>query len=87
MLINYSNPAAGYALDNLTIIRNVWNRIQGRYPEFSRESGSAAAGTTMHVELTNNLYWDQRYFIDVNPTNISGGNDGLEHLLPDELGG
>ncbi|MBK8695395.1 MAG: hypothetical protein IPN17_24755 [Deltaproteobacteria bacterium] len=76
MLINYTNPAAGYALDNLTIVRNVWNRIQGRYPEFSRESGSAAAGTTMHVELTNNLYWDQRYFTDVNPTNISGSNSG-----------
>jgi hypothetical protein len=77
MLINYTNPAAGYALDNLTLVRNVWNRIQGRYPEFSRESGAAAAGTTMHVELTNNLFWDQRYFIDVNPTNISGTNDGL----------
>ncbi|MBK6534233.1 MAG: hypothetical protein IPF99_33095 [Deltaproteobacteria bacterium] len=75
MLINYSNPAAGYALDNLTIIRNTWNRIQGRYPEFSRES-VGAGGTTMHVELTNNLIWDQRYFIDVNPTTISGTNDG-----------
>ena len=75
MLINYSNPAAGYALDNLTIVRNVWNRIQGRYPEFSRES-VGAGGTTMHVELTNNLIWDQRYFIDVNPTTISGTNDG-----------
>ncbi|MDO9022205.1 MAG: hypothetical protein Q8S73_31815 [Deltaproteobacteria bacterium] len=76
MLINYTNPAAGYALDNLTLIRNTWNRIQGRYPEFSRESGSAAANTTMRVELTNNLIWDQRYFIDVNPTNISGANSG-----------
>jgi pectate lyase len=76
MLINYTNPAAGYALDNLTIVRNVWNRIQGRMPEFSRESGAAAAGTTLHVELTNNLLWDQRYFIDVNPTNISGANAG-----------
>ncbi len=76
MLINYSNPAAGYALDNLAIVRNVWNRLQGRYPEFSRESGAAAAGTTMHVELTNNLLWDQRYFIDVNPTNISGASSG-----------
>ncbi|MDB4932957.1 MAG: hypothetical protein JWM10_5441 [Myxococcaceae bacterium] len=76
MLINYTNPAAGYALDNLTIVRNVWNRVLGRMPEFSRESGAAAANTTMHVELTNNLLWDQRYFIDVNPTNISGANDG-----------
>jgi hypothetical protein len=76
MLINYSNPAAGYALDNLAIVRNVWNRLQGRYPEFSRESGAAVAGSTMRVELTNNLVWDQRYFIDVNPTNISGTNSG-----------
>jgi hypothetical protein len=75
MLINYTNPAAGYALDNLTIIRNTWNRIEGRYPEFSRES-VGAGGTTMRVELTNNLIWDQRYFIDVNPTTISGTNDG-----------
>ncbi len=76
MLINYTNPAAGYQLDNLTIVRNTWNRILGRMPEFSRESAGAAAGTTMHVELTNNLLWDQRYFIDVNPTDISGGTDG-----------
>ncbi|MDO9022903.1 MAG: hypothetical protein Q8S73_15640, partial [Deltaproteobacteria bacterium] len=76
MLINYTNPAAGYALDNLSLNRNVWNRIEGRYPEFSRESGAAAAGTTMRVEMVNNLIWDQRYFIDVNPRNISGGNDG-----------
>lgn len=76
MLINYTNPAAGYQLDNLTIVRNTWNRILGRMPEFSRESAGAAAGTTLHVELTNNLIWDQRYFIDVNPTDISGGTDG-----------
>ncbi len=76
MLINYTNPAAGYALDGLTVVRTVWNRLGGRYPEFSRESGAAAAGTTLRAEFTNNLLWDQRYFIDVNPTNISGGNDG-----------
>ena len=76
MLINYTNPAAGYQLDNLTIVRNVWNRILGRMPEFSRESAGAAAGTTLHVELTNNLTWDQRYFIDVNPTDISGASAG-----------
>ncbi len=76
MLINYTNPAAGYALDQLSLVRNTWNRIQGRFPEFSRESGSAAAGTTMRVEMVNNLIWDQRYFIDVNPTNISGSNSG-----------
>ena len=76
MLINYTNPAAGYALDRLSVVRTVWNRIEGRMPEFSRESGTAAAGTTMNVELVNNLIWDQRYFIDVNPTIISGSNSG-----------
>lgn len=76
MLLNYTNPAAGYALDNLTIARNVWNRLLGRLPEMSRESAGAAAGTTLHIELTNNLLWDDRYFIDINPTDISGGNDG-----------
>ncbi|MBK8695912.1 MAG: hypothetical protein IPN17_27545 [Deltaproteobacteria bacterium] len=75
MLVNYTNPAAGYQLDAITVLRTVWNRIQGRYPELSRESGTAAAGTTMRIELTNNLVWDQRYFIDVNPTVLSGGNE------------
>lgn len=76
MLVNYTNPAAGYQLDAITVLRTVWNRIQGRYPELSRESGTAAAGTTMRIELTNNLVWDQRYFIDVNPTVLSGGTSG-----------
>ncbi|MEZ4406730.1 MAG: hypothetical protein R3A52_09665 [Polyangiales bacterium] len=76
MLINYTNPRAGYALDQLSLVRNTWNRLQGRFPEFSRESGSDAVGTTMRVELVNNLIWDQRYFIDVNPTNISGSTAG-----------
>jgi hypothetical protein len=47
----------------------------GRYPELSRESGTAAAGTTMQIELTNNLFWDQRRYIDINPTVLSG-DDG-----------
>jgi hypothetical protein len=72
MLINYTNPAAGYALDRLSIHHNNWNRIMGRYPELSRESGSAAAGTTMKIELSNNLLWDQRFYVDVNPTVVSG---------------
>ncbi|MDO9016343.1 MAG: hypothetical protein Q8S73_08265 [Deltaproteobacteria bacterium] len=72
MLVNYTNPAAGYALDRLSIHHNTWNRIMGRYPELSRESGSSAAGTTMRVELSNNLLWDQRFYVDVNPTVVSG---------------
>lgn len=76
MLVNYTNPAAGYALDNLTILRTVWNRLQGRYPELSRESAGVAAGTTLHLELTNNLYWDQRFYTDVEATDVSGDDQG-----------
>ena len=75
MLINYSDPAAGFELGNLSIHHNVWNRVDGRMPEFSRES-PAAAGTTMQVELANNLLWDPGFYIDMNPTTISGSMDG-----------
>ncbi len=63
MLMNYSNPAAGYALDAIAVIRTAWVRALGRYPEVSHES-AAAAGSTMQLELSNNLLWDQRYYID-----------------------
>jgi hypothetical protein len=75
VLINYTNPAAGFALDRIALLRNAFNRIMGRYPELSRESGAAAAGTTMQVEVSNNLFWDQHYYADINPTNVSG-DDG-----------
>jgi len=71
MLLNYTNPSAGYALDRLSIHHNTWNRIMGRYPELSRESGAAAAGSTMQIELSNNLLWDQVRYIDVNSTVLS----------------
>lgn len=75
VLINYSNPAQGYGLTRLALHHNVFNRILGRYPEFSRES-AAAAGTVMDVELSNNLYWDMGYFIDVNNTTVSASDSG-----------
>ncbi len=75
MLINYSNPAANYALDRLSIHHNNWNRLGGRYPELSRES-SAAAGSIMELELSNNLLWDQRFYIDLNPSTQSGNENG-----------
>lgn len=62
MLMNYSNPAHGFALDRLSIHHNLFVRIEGRLPEASRES-VAAAGSTMDLELSNNLYWDPRFFI------------------------
>jgi hypothetical protein len=62
MLMNYSNPTHGFALDNLSIHHNIFNRIEGRLPEASRES-LAAANSTMNLELSSNLYWDPEFFI------------------------
>ncbi len=72
MLLNYSNPAAGYELDNIALLRNAWVRIQGRYPEMSRES-RAAAGSTLHIEIANNLLWDQQFYIE---SDHEAGNQG-----------
>ena len=75
MLINYSNPAHGFALDNLSIHHNLFNRIEGRLPEASRES-LAAAGSTMNLEISSNLYWDPRFFIALGPNTgqLTDGN-------------
>jgi VCBS repeat-containing protein len=62
VLMNYSNPAYGFGLDNVSLHHNVFNRIEGRLPEGSRES-AAAANSFMNLELSNNLYWDPRFFI------------------------
>ncbi len=62
ILMNYSNPAHGFALDDVSIHHNLFSRIEGRLPESSRES-LAAAGSTMNLELSSNLYWDPRFFI------------------------
>ncbi|MBU3751375.1 MAG: hypothetical protein FGM52_13190, partial [Mycobacterium sp.] len=62
ILMNYSNPANGFALDNVSLHHNVFNRIAGRLPEGSRES-LAAANSTMNLEMSNNLYWDPRFFV------------------------
>jgi hypothetical protein len=73
MLINYSNPAHGFALDNLSIHHNLFVRIAGRLPEASRES-RAAVGSTMNLEVSSNLYWDPRFFIALAPN--TGGLTG-----------
>lgn len=75
MLMNYSNPAAGFELDRVTVHHSCWNRILGRMPELSRES-PAAAGSTMRIELTNNLLWDPGFYVDVNSTTVSGSAEG-----------
>ncbi|XTP34570.1 Ig-like domain-containing protein [Mycobacterium sp. TJFP1] len=76
VLMNYSNPAHGFGLDNIALHHNVINRIEGRLPEGSRES-LAAAYSTMNLELSNNLYWDPRFFIALGPnTNIVTDGSG-----------
>ena len=62
ILMNYSNPAYGFQLDNVSLHHNVFNRIWGRLPEGSRES-LAAANSVMNLEMSNNLYWDPRFFV------------------------
>ena len=62
VLMNYSNPAYGFKLDNVSLHHNIFNRIEGRLPEGSRES-AAAANSYMNLELSNNLYWDPRFFV------------------------
>ena len=66
LLMNYSNPANGFKLDNISLHHNVFNRISGRLPEGSRES-IAAANSFMNLEMSNNLYWDPRFFVALSP--------------------
>ncbi|MGV0991361.1 MAG: Ig-like domain-containing protein [Mycobacterium sp.] len=64
ILLNYSNPAYGFGLDNVSLHHNVFDRIEGRLPEGSRES-LAAANSTMNLELSNNLYWDPNFYVEL----------------------
>ena len=64
VLMNYSNPANGFKLDNVSLHHDIFNRIEGRLPEGSRES-VAAANSYMNLELSNNLYWDPRFFVEL----------------------
>jgi hypothetical protein len=63
MLINYSNPVGGYPLDAIAVIRTVWVRTRGRYPEIARDS-VADVGLTLRAELANNLVWGQDRYIE-----------------------
>ena len=67
ILMNYSNPAFGFKLDDISLHHNIFNRIEGRLPEGSRES-LAAANSTMNLELSNNLYWDPNFFVALAPS-------------------
>jgi len=62
MLVNYSNPSQGFPLDRISIHHNAFVRIEGRLPEVSRESLGAAGGS-MDLEISCNLYWDPDFFI------------------------
>lgn len=55
MLINYSESSS--ILDSISIHHNIWNRIGGRMPEISCET-PFCNGKTLHIELSNNLFWD-----------------------------
>ena len=70
ILMNYSNPAYGFGLDNVSLHHDVFNRIEGRLPEGSRES-LAAAGSYMNFEMSNNLYWDPNFFVALGLTTNS----------------
>ena len=70
VLMNYSNPAYGFGLDNVSLHHNVFNRIEGRLPEGSRES-LAAANSYMNLEMSNNLYWDPNFFVALGLTTNS----------------
>ncbi len=79
MLINYSEPDGNgngilseqdvdLPMDNLSIVYNNWNRAEGRFPEFSRESPRAHV-IPLHAEVINNLMWDAGYFSDISEIN------------------
>ena len=67
VLLNYSNPANGFGLDNVSLHHDVFNRIEGRLPEGSRES-LAAVNSHMNLEMSNNLYWDPNFFVALGRT-------------------
>lgn len=73
MLINYSR--ADHPQDNISIHHNVWNRIGGRFPEFSCESPHCR-NRTLNFEVSNNLFWDQQIQTWYNP--CTSGGDGCK---------
>lgn len=65
MLINYTSPK--FPLNNLSIHHNMWNRVGGRLPEISNNSGYAN-DHVFNYEISNNLLWDPGSVIWVNST-------------------
>ncbi len=58
ILVNYSDPARGFPLTRIALLRNLLVRIQGRTPELSRENFASSDGTTADLEISNNVVWD-----------------------------
>lgn len=70
MLLNYSHP--DHPQDRLSVIKNLWYRIGGRLPEitceasgYDGEPGSAAdcQTRTLHLEVSNNHYFDPGFLV------------------------
>ena len=81
VLMNYSNPAYGFGLNDVSLHHNIFNRIEGRLPEGSRES-QAAANSTMNLELSNNVYWDPNFFIALaNSTGVATAPGGEPYSI------
>lgn len=92
MLINYSSTE--YDLDNLSIHHNLFSRLGGRMPEISCEENpfsergaaplhSNCTGKTLHMELSNNVLWDQVIPIYYNAcTATNEGNYCLDEGSP-----
>lgn len=57
MLLNYSTPE--HPQDSITIQRNAWLRIGGRFPEISCETPYASS-RPLHIEFSHNILWDQQ---------------------------
>lgn len=64
MLLNYSSP--GQEMDSISVHHNNWNRLGGRLPEISCEDPTGCIDHTFHAEFSNNLIWDQEFYIYYN---------------------
>lgn len=64
MLLNYSTPQ--HPQDSISIHRNAWVRIGGRFPEISCESPYASS-RPLNLEITHNIFWDQQAPMLYNP--------------------
>lgn len=78
MLANYSDPARGFPMTNLSIHHNLWVRIYGRYPELGREN--VADTGVARVEVSNNVYWGTRHPMYVAVDAPGFGHDVLWEL-------